>query len=320
MDNNSVWHELKAQNMHAAGMLKYGDLYNLMNVRHFKSIESAIGYQARYGTKVSKAMDSMEQCMSGLTFREHLDGTKTLVGVQFCKDRLCPICNWRRSLKFRHQMSSILKAMEKQNLYGRPLLIAFSINNIIASGLNTRFGEMGRGFANLLKHTNVRKHCIGAARVMWLKYNTGNGTYGTHMQCLFWIKPGYFTDPIPKEKWAQMFRSAAFLPVMPEADICEESAFSLGMPETNTDSIEYDSDDMLMSMAMCLSESAVLPGLYVDQNTSDAEKLDTALRAVTMWNGINNRKLVALYGKFKKFHDDLGLDSIEDGDLINIEN
>ena len=43
--------------------------------------------------------DRVSQCGSYLDFGVLPDGTKKLVKANFCRDRLCPMCNWRRSLK-----------------------------------------------------------------------------------------------------------------------------------------------------------------------------------------------------------------------------
>jgi hypothetical protein len=44
--------------------------------------------------------DRVSQCGSYLDFGVLPDGTKKLVKANFCRDRLCPMCNWRRSLSF----------------------------------------------------------------------------------------------------------------------------------------------------------------------------------------------------------------------------
>ena len=52
--------------------------------------------------------DRVSQCGSYLDFGVLPDGTKKLVKANFCRDRLCPMCNWRRSLKLYSQVSQVM--------------------------------------------------------------------------------------------------------------------------------------------------------------------------------------------------------------------
>ena len=52
--------------------------------------------------KEEKRAERMRYCASWLLFLECIENTshpKQLKTAQFCKDRLCPACQWRRSLK-----------------------------------------------------------------------------------------------------------------------------------------------------------------------------------------------------------------------------
>lgn len=49
--------------------------------------------------------DRVAQCGSEIEFGILQDGSKKLVKANFCRDRLCPMCNWRRSLKLYSQVS-----------------------------------------------------------------------------------------------------------------------------------------------------------------------------------------------------------------------
>lgn len=60
--------------------------------------------------------DRVSQCGSYLDFGILPDGTKKLVKANFCRDRLCPLCNWRRSLKLYSQVSQVMDVLESRGI------------------------------------------------------------------------------------------------------------------------------------------------------------------------------------------------------------
>ena len=56
------------------------------------------------------------QCGDILQFREcPNDGYKKLNKANFCRDRLCPMCNWRRSLKVSVNVYKVVSSLEDYN-------------------------------------------------------------------------------------------------------------------------------------------------------------------------------------------------------------
>ncbi|MGK4109969.1 protein rep, partial [Enterococcus cecorum] len=47
-----------------------------------------------------KTFSSVMQCAEVLRFMQAPDGNLKLKQAWFCKSKLCPICNWRRSMKY----------------------------------------------------------------------------------------------------------------------------------------------------------------------------------------------------------------------------
>lgn len=55
-----------------------------------------------------KKSERMKDCAQWLSFFRREDGTMKLHDARFCRVRLCPVCQWRRSLKTFAQMSQVL--------------------------------------------------------------------------------------------------------------------------------------------------------------------------------------------------------------------
>ena len=52
-------------------------------------------------------LKSLAECGDTLAFLRDASGKKRLHSANFCRNRLCPMCNWRRSLKMYSQVSQI---------------------------------------------------------------------------------------------------------------------------------------------------------------------------------------------------------------------
>ena len=52
-----------------------------------------------------------------------------LKGANFCRARLCPLCNWRRSLKLRYQLGRVLNVVFSQDDSLRMLLLTLTEPN-----------------------------------------------------------------------------------------------------------------------------------------------------------------------------------------------
>ena len=63
--------------------------------RKLKNIELA----AQLETLGYRSFERVYQCAEVLKFVEQMDGTKKLYQSYFCKNKLCALCNWRRSMK-----------------------------------------------------------------------------------------------------------------------------------------------------------------------------------------------------------------------------
>lgn len=63
--------------------------------------------------ELAKKAERMYDCGNYLVFKMK-DGTLKLYQAYFCKARLCPMCNWRRSLKVAFQNKRIIKTVNER--------------------------------------------------------------------------------------------------------------------------------------------------------------------------------------------------------------
>ena len=88
-----------------------------------------------------KRANNIKYCGTHLTFMETMSGRLKLFEADFCKDRLCPMCTWRRSLKLFGQTSKLMQhicAKEKV----RYVFLTLTVKNCAGENLSETIDEL----------------------------------------------------------------------------------------------------------------------------------------------------------------------------------
>lgn len=187
--------------------------------RKLKNIELA-GRLERLGYR---SFERVYQCAEVLKFIEQQDGTKKLYQSYFCKNKLCPICNWRRSMKYAYQAELIVNEAMKRYPKGRFLFLTLTLKNVSGQELNKVISEIGRGFNRLMKYKKVNKNILGYLRATEVTYSNEHENYHPHLHVLLFVKSSYFTgnnmNYINQEEWTKLWVKAMKLDYTPIVDI-----------------------------------------------------------------------------------------------------
>ncbi|RCW15961.1 protein rep, partial [Streptococcus gallolyticus] len=81
-------------------------------------------------------VERVSSCGDVLRFVRLEDGTLKLYQAYFCKNKLCPMCNWRRSMKYAYQTSQIVDEAIKEQPKGRFLFLTLTVKNVPGDRLN----------------------------------------------------------------------------------------------------------------------------------------------------------------------------------------
>ncbi|WP_150535916.1 protein rep, partial [Streptococcus pneumoniae] len=105
-----------------------------------------------------RSFERVYQCAEVLKFVEQSDGTKKLYQSYFCKNKLCALCNWRRSMKYSYQASKIVEEAMIRQPKGRFLFLTLTVKNVTGQELNQSMTDILRGFNRLMKYKKVDKN------------------------------------------------------------------------------------------------------------------------------------------------------------------
>ena len=90
------------------------------------------------------------RCGDCLTFIKTPDKPK-LVEVRFCKSPNCPMCQWRRSLKWRAKFLSILPTVQEKFSLHKWLFLTLTIRNCDIDELRSTISHLNKSFNRLSK-------------------------------------------------------------------------------------------------------------------------------------------------------------------------
>ncbi|TCU64433.1 plasmid rolling circle replication initiator protein Rep [Tissierella praeacuta] len=251
----------------------------------------------------------VKYCSCQLSFKvDNETGEKKLNSMMSCQVRLCPMCNWRRSLKIYSQVSKVMnKALEDKEY--RFLFLTLTCENVGGGDLSKTIDNLFHAFKKLSERKTFKQSVKGWFRALEVTHNLDKqsnsyNTYHPHFHIILMVSKSYFTDKdyyISQEKWTSLWKSCMKVEYTPIVHI---TAFKTGTKKQTAKSIAETAkytvkdEEYLISKNKELSKETV----YI---------LDGALA---------NRRLVAFGGELKKIHKELNLDDAIDGNLVNIDN
>lgn len=241
-------------------------------------------------------------CAPRLVFARSEEGRLKLAAASFCRVRLCPVCQWRRSLKLFGQTTEVVKAVQQQRKVAW-LMLTLTVKNVDGIDLPNEITIIHKAWDRLCKTKAFQGAVLGWQRCLEVTHNVDESsgaydTYHPHIHALLCVKPSYFTHGyIKRDQWASMWAAAARLDYVPQVWVSRVKDGSAGAVAEVT-------------------KYAAKPGDYltawdVDMMLSSVEIMDNAL---------HRRRLVAFGGILKDAHKALGLDDVEDGDLVHTDN
>lgn len=232
------------------------------------------------------------------------DGQKRLKlhTAWFCRVRLCPVCQWRRSLKMYGQAAQVIEAANKEQGYSW-IMLTLTVKNVVGDELSKTIDEMGAAWQRLTQLKAWKNVVIGSMRSMEVTRNTDRksasfNTYHPHYHALLCVKKSYFQSKyyMKKSEWAALWRQSARLDYDPQVWV---ERVKSNDPKAIAEVAKYSTK----------------PGDYIDPSD-----IDMMLEAVTVLDrSLNKRRMVAWAGNLKEIHAQLHLDDIEDGDLVHTD-
>lgn len=239
----------------------------------------------------------VRDCGSYLEFHV-TESEKKLHLSNFCKDRLCPMCNWRRSLKIFSQVSRVMDCLESQGY--NFLFLTLTVKNCSSDDLPRTCQILFDGWRNLYHEKTVfRKSVLGSFRSLEVTRNKRTREFHPHLHVVLAVKPDYFKHGyISQEQWAELWRSCCSLDYIPVIDIRRIKEDSRGLSGAVAEVAKY----------------AVKSSDFLDGTFSECSAYVSSFLSA-----LSGRRLCSFTGVFSEVRKQLSLDDVENGDLVHVD-
>ena len=251
----------------------------------------------------------MLHCASYLEFKLFEDESKKLHLANFCRCRLCPMCNWRRSKKTFGQVSKIVNEIDKLNKYDY-IFLTLTVRNCISEELESNIDLIIKSFMRMFTNSkNIKNICKGYFRVVEVTYNKKENTYHPHIHCIISVDKNYFNRRnkyyIKTEEWSELWRKYLkidYLPVVDVRKVTSKNYKNSAVAEISKYTVK--SKDIIIK----------------NRNGKINEEL-TDNNIFVLHNALKNKRLITFGGIMKELHKKLNLEDLDkdDIDLLNID-
>lgn len=256
----------------------------------------------------AKRLEDLTLCAEQLEYLVDADGNKKLYRTYFCRNRLCPMCQWRRSLKLFGQVSQITNYVSVKNAGVRYLFITLTQKNCVGSELGTEFDKINIAFKKLVNKTwrfatatKFKQSMLGYIKSTEVTYNSKTNTYHPHLHIIFAVKEDYFksSNYISKNNWRVIW-----------ADLLGVDY----LPQVNVQAIKSDRQEK------AVAELAKYPAKITNILDLPQQQAVQVVADLTIF--CYKRRFVAFGGVLKKAKSVLNLQDVEaeNADLIGVEN
>ena len=248
----------------------------------------------------------LEHCADTLLFAENAEGKKKLKSANFCRLRLCPMCQWRRSLKMFGQVQMITDKILERDKSTRFLFATFTVKNVDAENLEICINILNNKFLYLVSKNKtfapakkLKQNLLGYLKAVEVTYNTKDKTYHPHLHVIFAVKSTFFKNSnnyMTKKEWIELWQKALNVDYKPQTDIR---------------AIKTNTGKAIAEVAKYPVKTAPILSLPDDEAVE-------VLKTLTL--SLNKKRFVSYGGIFKTIKQELKLQDVEtDKDLVNTD-
>ena len=268
---------------------------------------AALYEKAREQEKVimsDSRMESLKTCADKVVFNIASDGRRKLAVANFCRVRLCPMCNWRRSMKLFSQVSAITDTIMERQDGTRFIFLTLTVRNVAGADLEQELERLNKGFSYLTAKSrtfapakHLKEHLLGYLKAVEITYNKKKNTYHPHIHAILEVRPSYFytENYIPRSRWAAIWAQAIKVDYMPSVDV-------------------RAIDNTVEAVAEVAKYPVKMESVANIKDTDKAVEVLTILHKSTF-----GRRLITFGGDMAKVKRQLSLDDVEKGDLTHVE-
>lgn len=179
---------------------------------------SVIGEIYALNSEFERYSERMADCSGFLGFGLGSDGFK-LKQASFCRVRLCPVCQWRRSLLWRANMYFAYEDIKEKYPSHRWVFLTLTIKNVPVKDLRSTLKQMNTAYKRLIQRKQFDKVVDGFIRTTEVTRGK-DGTAHPHFHAMLLVKPSYFSQGYIKQvEWQRLWQDCLKVDYLPVVDV-----------------------------------------------------------------------------------------------------
>lgn len=253
----------------------------------------------------------MSLCADTLFFRTPANGHRmTLDSAKFCRARLCPICQWRRALKYAGQAYKVTQYLARQRAeqHSKPyswIMMTFTLRNVPGKELSAGLNMITDGWRKMSRTKAWKQAIRGSMRSIEITYNNSRNDYHHHMHVMAAVLPSYFSSRyyIAQDQWRTMWREACGVNYDPQCEVHKVRQRGAA----NIEGMLWAAIAETMKYT-CKTSNMIDPS-DIEKSVKIIEYLYLASRG---------RRFAGFTGCVKEARKALKMDDVEEGDLLHV--
>lgn len=261
----------------------------------------------------TQKIERVSNCGSYLEFHNTASGYK-LKMANFCRDRLCPMCQWRRSLKMFSQVSKCCDFIISDPQYSEVkfAFLTLTVRNAKSQDLKETIDKLLSAYWKLTHKTKLfRKSIIlGSMRSIEVTYNTYRKDWHPHIHVILVLSSEYFCKEnyLTQKQWSELWASCIDVSYNPVIDIRVIKNYHVG------NDVQINQDAIKKAVAEVAKYSVKGSDFLFPDDLGYSEELVKILHPA-----LSGRRLYGFTGLFNDVRKKLNLDDPDDGDLVHLD-
>ena len=232
-----------------------------------------------------------------------------IVSANFCRHRLCPMCQRRKSLKVYSDFCRIYEDLKDYAF----LHLVLTVSNCNGCDLSETIDLMQKCSSRFFNHSDIKRVFVGVARCLEVTYNSKTITFHPHYHCLVAVKKSYFTSRyyLKRERLVNIW----------SAIWCMRWGNVRKIKDSMIDSYNLVNGSHLQ-LYVAKADSGALPEIAkyavkpLDLNLTNKERASVL---DVLYMGLKNRRLIQTYGVIKDSAKKLKINLDDDSDDLTVD-
>jgi len=180
-------------------------------------------------------------CSNSIQYEQYTSKQR-IINMTSCQDRLCPVCNYRRTQRIFAKLIRIIKSKEFLDKKYKLIFLTLTLKNV--SELGQGIDDIFYSFNKFLKNKRIKRINKGFFRALEVTFNRDSRDYHHHLHIVFVVNNSYFKHPdlyLKQKDFTDIWQSSANLDYTPICFI-ERVRDDKGIAEVAKYSVKVDKE------------------------------------------------------------------------------